>query len=289
MADHNRASARAIEVEIDTCLRALARHAPGGTVDRVTPTARRLAEFLRHCRVDRLGDVTAELAEQFVRSRLKSGLPAGLPTMHDRRATVRLLFRAARRIGLASGDPTLDLRLPCRSSLTARPLTDGEIELAHDVALWSLSSRRIPAVWALAEATARGAELANIRPIDLDLDSGRVWLHGGKRTCERWGELSGWGVRVLRGRLTEIDAHGFIVYAGEGRESAGQVSTCSAISTVLVRAGLAGEPDVRPASVAAWAARRRFDAGASIADVARVLGVRSLDLAAQVIGWDWNQ
>ncbi|MGZ4671483.1 MAG: hypothetical protein ACXV8K_02360 [Ilumatobacteraceae bacterium] len=109
----------------------------------------------------------------------------------------------------------------------------------------------------------------------------------GKRTLDRCGELSEWGIRVLRGRLAEIDTQGTVAYAGNGRGIAGQVSTCHAISTILVRAGLAGQADVRPGSVAAWAGRSRFDAGADIAEVARMLGVRSLDQAAQIIGWDW--
>jgi integrase/recombinase XerC len=144
------------------------------------------------------------------------------------------------------------------------------------------------AAWALAEATGRGAELSNVRPKDLDLDSGRVWLHGGKRTVDRWGELSEWGIRVLRGRLAEMGTKGTVAYAGDGKGIAGQVSTCHALSTILLRAGLAGQADVRPGSVAAWAGRSRFDAGAGIAEVARMLGVRSLDLAAQAIGWDWT-
>ena len=52
---------------------------------------------------------------------------------------------------------------------------------------------------------------------------------------------------------------------------------------------LAGEPDVGPSSVAAWAAARAFREGASIDEVARMLGIRSLDRAARFIGWDWKQ
>jgi len=56
-----------------------------------------------------------------------------------------------------------------------------------------------------------------------------------------------------------------------------------------LRSGLAGEPDVRPASVAAWAGRKVFDTTGSIEEAARVLGVRSLDRAARLIALDWSE
>ena len=280
---------RELEAELDACMAWLLRE-PGSlrTVARIGPVVDHFARFTQiGSKVGRLAEVTSEVAVGFVRSRLSSGLAASVATMHDRRSTLRLLFRVARRLELANGDPTLDLALPPRSARGSRPLTDTEIEVARDVALWSLASRRIAAAWALAEATGRGAELSAVGVDDLDLDGGRVWLHSGKRTIERWGELTEWGVRVLSARVKEIGTDDRLVYAGERPDQAGQVATCSAISTVLVRAGLAGEPDVRPGSVAGWAGRRAFDNGANIGDVGRLLGVRSLDQAAGLIGWDW--
>ena len=61
-----------------------------------------------------------------------------------------------------------------------------------------------------------------------------------------------------------------------------------AIADVLARAGLAAEPDVRPLSVVAWAGRQILDETGRIDDVARRLGMRSLDRAAQLIGFDWQ-
>ena len=42
-------------------------------------------------------------------------------------------------------------------------------------------------------------------------------------------------------------------------------------------------------SVAAWAGATAFRQGAQIDEVARMLGVRSLDQAARLIGWDWDR
>jgi integrase/recombinase XerC len=54
----------------------------------------------------------------------------------------------------------------------------------------------------------------------------------------------------------------------------------------LRRAGLTADADVRPASVAAWAGRQLFDQGIALEDVARRLGIRSLDRTASFIGLD---
>lgn len=275
---------------VDLCLDAMAsRGMQPSTVARIAPVVSRFAEFAEGHGVKHLRQISTDVSAAFIRSRLDSGLAPTPATMHDRRSSLRLVFRVGRELGLIDGDPTLDLSLPPRSSQRTRPLTSDEVELGRDVALWNLASRRMASAWALAEATARGAELSTASVKDLDLEAGTVWLHGGKRTADRWGSLSNWGIKVLRGRLNEIGANDSIVYAGQGSGISGQVSTCSAISAILIRAGLAGEPDVRPSSVAAWAARSSFDRGDDIHKVARMLGVPSLDQAAQIIGWDWNE
>jgi len=116
--------------------------------------------------------------------------------------------------------------------------------LCRDVAWWM--SSRVAAAWALAEATGRGAEIVLVCPNDLDLEARLVHLRGGARTEPRTGPLTSWGVDALRRRSREVGPAP-IAYEGSGRGTSGQVSTCRAISSVLVRAGIAGELDVRPA------------------------------------------
>jgi integrase/recombinase XerC len=52
----------------------------------------------------------------------------------------------------------------------------------------------------------------------------------------------------------------------------------------LDRAGLRRDPRVRPLSIRAWGARRLYDDGSDIEEVARRLGVRTLDSARRIIG-----
>ncbi len=241
-------------------------------------------------RVRSLNGVTAEVAEGFVHAITDSGRCPSISTMHWRRTAVRLLFRAARQAGIVSGDPTLDIRLPPRSSLGTRPLTDDEVGLCRSVAQWSLNGSRRAAVWALAEATCRSSELAHITADDVDLDSGRVWIAGGKATEQREGLLTGWGLAQVRARIGELDEPTRpLVYSGRSPAGPGQVSGAAALVDVLTRAGLHHEPDVRPGSVAAWAGRRVLDETGRIDLAARALGVRSLDRAAGIVAWDWRR
>lgn len=199
------------------------------------------------CGLVDLAEVTSGVARSFVTAPMGTGRGPSTSTMHWRRTALRLLFRAARRRGLVDGDPTLDLELPPRSSLGTRPLTDDEVLLCRSVAQWSLGGSRRAAAWALAEATCRSSELPSITGDGVDLDSGRVWIAGGKSTEPRASRLTEWGLVQVRARLEELEAPSLpLVYSGRSPTGAGQVSGAAAIVDVLTRAGLHQEPDVRP-------------------------------------------
>lgn len=241
------------------------------------------------CGLFDLAEVSSGVARAFVTASTGTGQAPSISTMHWRRTALRLLFRAARRHGLVAGDPTLDLDLPPRSSLATRPLTDDEVTLCRSVAQWSLAGSRRAAVWALAEATCRTSELPGVAGDDVDLDSGRVWIGGGKATRPREGQLTEWGLVQVRARIQELEAPSLpLVYSGRSAIGAGQVSGASALVDVLTRAGLHHEPDVRPGSVAAWTGRRVLEETGRIDCAARVLGVKSLDRAASIVAWDWQ-
>jgi integrase/recombinase XerC len=266
------------------------------TNDRFSETIARFASYVeRGAGLASLGEVTLAHADGFVHApiALPSGLrPPGVSTMHFRRSAIRLLFRMARADGLVEGDPTLDLVLPPRSAGPLRPLTEDEVLLCRSHALRTASETRLPAAWALAEATARTSEIPAIVGDDLDLAGGRVWLHGGSKTEPRWAELSPWGTVQVQRRLRGLQKPALgqfpLAYAGRGRSASRQASASGAIGSVLVRAGLGREPDVKPVSVAAWAGARLLFEGHPIEDVARRLGMRSLDATARLIGLDWQ-
>ena len=246
----------------------------------------------RGCGVESLRDVTPEHVRGFVLapSSDRNATFPSVATSHLRRSAVRLLFRVLRQASVVDHDPTLDLVLPARSSLAARPLTDDEIALGRSFSSANSGETRQPAAWALAEATARTSELPAIRIRDVDLDEGRVWIAGSTKTDPRWGQLTDWGVETLARRIAFLDSSpdAAVIYEGAGSGESRQASACAAISETLRRAGLAGEPDVRPVSITAWAGQRIFAKTGQIEVVARGLGMRSLDRAARLIGWDWT-
>ena len=213
----------------------------------------RFLQFVeRGCGVASLREVTPEHVRGFVLAPMSSHQAAvpSVATSHLRRSAVRLLFRVLRQAGVVDHDPTLDVLLPARSSLAARPLTDDEIALGRSFSVKTLSETRQPAAWALAEATTRTSELPAIRIRDVDLDSGRVWIAGSTKTDNRWGHLTDWGVETLARRIARMDTRldATVVYEGDGTGESRQASACAAVAETLRRAGLAGEPDVRPVS-----------------------------------------
>ena len=274
-----------VVVEVESC-GALSE----GTFTRFVSTAERFISFCgRGYGITSFDELTPRVVEKFVRAPV-DGRPVSVAGMHSRRAALRTFFRSARQLGLFDGDPSLDVVLPVKSELLTRPLTDDEIGLCRSCALTSLSETRQPAAWALAEATVRTAELPHITSSDLDLGTGRVWIPGGTRTTARWGVISDWGLVQLERRLRAMRSLDVpLVYSGRRGGESGQSSSSMAICDTLARAGLSRESDVRPLSVAAWAGVKIFEQTGRIEDVARRLGMRSLDRAALLIGWDWNK
>jgi integrase/recombinase XerC len=255
----------------------------------------RLAErFERFC-VDGFGlacldDASPTVARSFVTAADPDGRLAGVSLQRARRSAVRALYRCGREIGVATIDPTADIRLPALSTLRARPLTDDEILECRAASTWSLTSDRRAVAWALAEATCRSGEIPNVLAGDVDNRTGALIIRGGGRCQPRQGQLTEWGREQISIHLaSDPDPASPLVYAGDSPRLGGLVSANSAISQVLQRAGLADEPDVRPSSVVAWAGTKVLERTGRIELAADALGLTSLDSAASFIGFDWAQ
>jgi hypothetical protein len=183
------------------------------------------------------------------------------------------------------------LVLPSRTNESARPLTDAEVDLCRRVCLHDLGSTRLSVAWALGEATARTAEIPHITRRDVDLANGRVWLRGSAKTEPRWGMLTGWGASQVARHIraaSKVEPDTALAYGGSGNLESRRSFSSQAIRETLQRAGLTGDPYVRPASLTAWAGVSVMHTTRRIEAVAAALGVRSLDAAARAIGWDWT-
>jgi integrase len=170
----------------------------------------------------------------------------------------------------------------------ARPLTDAEVESCRTVASGTLYTDRLSLVWALLEACATSLELRAVRACDVDLDARRVWLHGGLKGWPRWTSLTGWSATRLAEAVADAKSPDEELLRVTGMtDHSVRMAVSNAATTVLRRAGLLARDGVRARSVTAWAGRRVLVQTGSIAEVARQLGLRSLDNAATAIGYDW--
>lgn len=260
--------------------------------ERLSGLMRRFASFLeRAYGLSCASDVGVDHVLAFLEACTESGSSPAVATKHLRRSAIRLLYRRAAMLGATLEDPTQDLVLPARSYLSLRPLTDDEVELCRSFARTSLAATREPAAWALSEASARCSELPFIRVRDLDIDRGRVFIAGGAKTAPRSSELTEWGRVHVGRRLSELRREGpdvSVLSSNLRNRTSARASAYDAIRATLERAGLGSEPDVRPNSLVAWRGANVLASGDSIDQVARMLGIRSLDAAASFIGWHWQ-
>lgn len=266
---------------------------------RSAETLNRFATRLHRTRVDLVQDITPRDCEQFLDARTRYGTEPELATRHGRRVVLRLFFRTLRDLGYSAGDPTLDLRLPPRTNRPSRPLTDDEVLLcrvATRLGRAGSGSLFRAVVWALAETTAISSEISTLRVDDLNSVKNPRWvrLPGTRRHLARDGELTDWGTAIISRHLAALTAEHhpgttLLAYRGsaEPGQHTAQASTCNAIRAVLDATGLAQEPDVRPASVRNWAGRRLLDQGLSLEVVARRMGHRRLDTAAEDLALGW--
>jgi integrase len=269
------------------------------TLARMGETVRRFAARLRAQDVPSFSTVTAGQARGFVLARTRAGEPPEVATQHARRTAVRTLYRTLRALAQNVGDPTLDLVLPPRGPLAARPLTEDEITLARASAQMTAgrSAGMRTVAWALGEATAVSSEITAVRLRDLDdpRSPSTVWLPGTRRHDPRTAALTVWGARMIAARADLLRANdagpdALLAYGGAAPPGGAkaQASVCNALRDVLDAAGLAAEPDVRPSSLRHWAGRRAYDTGLPVEAVARLLGHRSLDATAEDIALDWR-
>jgi hypothetical protein len=258
------------------------------TLALVCPVIERFGAFTQ----DALGITSVEALEQshvlaFMDALRVDGSQPEYGTRRVRRMALRIAFRTGRRLGLCRVDPTLDVELGPNASVSARRLSQAEVELCRIYAMPGPRDGRRCIAWALAEATARTGEMGFVHFGDLDLAHERIWLPGTPAADARWGYFSDWGLsQVLRRIRAEADPNTpLIVWRREPKN--GRAASSQALTETLRAAGLSA-PGIKPRSITAWAGRRLFDDGAPLDEVAKRLGMRSLDQTSRFIGFDWR-
>ena len=265
--------------------RHLADQAPMAPVSRirVSDLIDGFADLLPALGVAKVAGIKTAHADAFVRSLTKSGSEPSLATMHLRRSALRIFFREAKALGIVDSDPSADIVLPKRTYRDLRPLADKEVARCRSFATGTEEIPVLAKAWALAEGGARVPELGQVAAEDLDLEAGLVRLPGCSSTAARWATLTDWGREHLA-HLLPYSNEGCLPLLGSGSRG----SMHELIASTLRRAGLANKPGVRPNSVPAWRGAHELEHGATIDEVARLLGMRSLDRTASFIGFEWK-
>ncbi len=244
---------------------------------------------LGHDSLDRLDPASAH---GFVAARTRRGQLPSLATMHLRRTAIRAAVGLMAELGTDVPDPTVGLRLPPKGRTDHRPLDPAELTLLR-LAAASRPRRRSAAMTTVAatEAGATTGEVARLRWVDVDVDSATLDLPGAGPTIARIVELTSWGARVLRRHehATRPDPDDLVVYRGgaDPESDTAQAAVTSRLRRLLDAAGLR-DGDLRPGSVRLCLPAARLAEDGRVGDAARRLGLTSLDVTAEVCGWDWQ-
>ncbi|MFE1876967.1 hypothetical protein ACFW9N_39985 [Streptomyces sp. NPDC059496] len=270
-----------------------------GTMDEYIEVCERLLEYAHAQQIIFIDEITPALAEAFVDApgRDRRGViietPAG-NTRRQRRSGITSLFAHARALGLTKAAPLMDSRSiprsPRRPSANLQPQEVARLQFHSER---GMPATRHSALLALLLAGLTSAETGAASTADLDLTSGTVHTRGATHTLARTCPLDTWGIHVLTLRTTYLDAerpgpHRLVANASSS-PSVVQSSVGAGFSEIARRSGLSTMArKVEPRDVTRYVARRILNETGQLSEVARRLGLSSLDVAAGLADLQWN-
>jgi hypothetical protein len=247
----------------------------------------RLARYCQQIGIRDIDDLDEDAVATFIHAPVSTGPRSRPPrpsTIRNRRSGVRALIRTARRLGYDLTDPTTGLWAKTDHEYQVPVCVDDHINRLRHAAPFGLFPSILPTVLALAEAGGSNDEIRRLRGTQIKTD--RVHLPGGHRINERTNLLTGWGTEALASHLARLtDPDDLLI--GSCSPGSAAVSVSSAFIAIRFHAGLA-QYGYRINSVRAWRARTIHEASGSIEDAARFLGCTSLDSAARLVGYRWQ-
>ena len=226
--------------------------------------------------ITRLSQLTESVVIEFRHLPTQRGTHRRIPseqTCRNRINAVRELLRIARQIGLHAPDVTVDIDRHRVTRGTFHRLDENGIEALRAAARLTLPGALAPVLIALIEAGAHNSELVGLD--HMSINGTTVSLPGGTRLSPRTNRLTEHGQHVMAG-------------AGEWELPASTASLSATFKHIVTFAGFNPELRIRPQSVIAWRATQIFNDTHRIEDVARFAGFSSLDTAAELIDFDWQ-
>ncbi|RDG37983.1 hypothetical protein [Streptomyces corynorhini] len=272
------------------------------TAESYIQTGERLLRFAAAYGVTRLDDVTDAFAQSFVDAPGKDrhGRMVPIPadsTRRVRKSGVDALFAEARRLGMTTAAPTLDLPAIARSApRPAGRLTDQDIDTLRFHSERGMPSTRNASVLALLLAGLHTGEIGYTGTTDLTPDRTRVWACGTVYVTARYCPLEDpWSRRVLELRAGHLQRHRspngleILAITKDIPAHRRQSSICTAFGETVRDSGIAPEGrSAAPRDVTDWVAAKILAESGQIADVALRLGLSSLDGAARRADFIWR-
>lgn len=274
-----------------------------GTAARYTRVFETFCRYAVAVGVTDVGGTTSELCRRFCAAPLRGERSPTGSTGAVRLAALRDAFAGLVQTGLVSQNPTQGLRVDRKPTVAVPcPLTPPEAQRMLAVGrLFSTDTLR-PACVALALTGATHVEVARAVVADVDAMTSRVRLGSGTRS-ERTIRLEAaaraaltsrvsaqrreWRRRkqVWVGELVPVAMHRRV---GEYRAESVAPTVSMNLSRALKRAGIA-RLGVRPRSCREHAANAVYARTGRVEDVARELGIVSLDVAYRLLDWEWQR
>ncbi|WP_237531938.1 hypothetical protein [Streptomyces sp. SID8352] len=222
--------------------------------------------------IHRMDDVTGQLTDSFMGAPGRDRhdniiLVPKDSTRRQRRSALASLFAHARALGMTQAVPLHSER--------------------------GMPATRHAALLALLLSGLGSAETAQATPSDLDLALATVTTEGNSRTTPRTYPLSPWAVRALRLRTDYLAEHRpgqrRLVTSDSSTPYAAQANVGAGFNDIARLSGLATTARrVEPRDITRYVARQVLLQTGQISEVARRLGLSSLDNAADLAGLAWK-
>ncbi|MFD7955014.1 hypothetical protein ACFV4X_16135 [Streptomyces ardesiacus] len=269
------------------------------TADLYIQVSERFHRYAEAHGISRMDDVAGDLAEAFIAApgrdrRNNITLVPANRTRSQRRSAIASFFAHARAQGMTKAAPLLDsppIKRDPRSQ--GAGLAQRDIENLQFHAERGMPATRHAALLALLLAGLNSAETAAATTADLVLPAAEVRTDGGTRTHARTCPLTEWGVYVLRLRAARLERarhgpHRLVTSAKSSRYGA-QASVGAGFNDIARAAGLATRKrKVEPRDITRYVARQTLHETGQLSEVARRLGLSSLDAAAGLAGLAWQ-
>lgn len=271
-----------------------------------------LATYVTSAGCELVCDISSDIVWAWVNSPATGTRAAEYPSENIRRlrrATAVALYRTWFRLGIT--ERNLGASLPALSHVprVVSAFTSDAIQALKDAADYEVADStyevgyaRTPACLALMLIGAQPGEVGAVRICDVDQMDKAVFLHGGgTRYRERWVSIDDdWVWQVILDRLAYLhkrypgDRRALLAYLPNTAEAADDFKARSAATsmslTKLIRLAGVSAPDgrTRVASINEYVAGRIFAETSRVEAVAARLGLARLDVAAHLVGYDWQ-